>query len=77
LQQVQKIRRKFRRIFLCPEASRNLPNCSAIIAKAIIAHSSKMGKELRQPAPLIIDILALIPVAAQQVLGGVFYTPVC
>ena len=27
--------------------------------------------------PSIIDILVLIPVAAQQVLGGVFYTPVC
>ena len=48
-QQVQKIRRIFRRIFICSGDRRNQPNCSAIIALAIIAHSNKTGKEIRHP----------------------------
>ena len=37
-----------------------------------------MGKEIRCPnGPSIVDILVLIPVATQQVLWGILYTPVC
>lgn len=73
--------RKFAEIFgefFCPGAREISRIIQLIIAKAIIAHSSKMGKEIRRPkGPSIVDILVLIPVAVQQVLDGILYTPVC
>ena len=54
-----------------------MPNDSAIIAKAIIAYSSKMGKKIRYPKDTsTVDILVLIPVAAQQVFECIFI-PLC
>ena len=74
---MQKIRRKFRRIFIVwgrEEISRII---RLIIAKAIIVYSSKMGKEIRQPEPLLSSTFRLwFPLLGNRFLGA-FFIPLC
>ena len=74
---MQKIRRKFRRIFVVwglGEISRII---RLIIAKAIIAHSSKMGKEIRQPeSPQSSTFSVWFPLRCNRFLCA-FFIPLC